>query len=281
MSIRKRVLPAGWYPRNAGEIRRMLAEWGSTNAETGGGGIAAIVPHAGWAYSGKLAFETLERLDAEVDTLVIVGGHLPRAAGLYYAPENGFETPLGTFDADVEFLDELLASVGGEVRTVEDTFADNTVEVQLPMLKYLFPQSRCVCLRCDPSLSAQIVGRRIADVAQEAGRTVRVIGSTDLTHYGSAYGFEPAGPGESGLSWAEGESDARIINAFAALDSEEALTASEEDRSACSVGGALVAISFARSQGTPKSSVVRYLNSYHVSPSDSFVGYVGIVYTIG
>ncbi|HUI72061.1 MAG TPA: AmmeMemoRadiSam system protein B, partial [Spirochaetia bacterium] len=49
-------------------------------------------------------------------------------------------------------------------------------------------------------------------------------------------------------------------------------------RSACSAGGALGAVSFAKEMGVSKGALLRYMTSFDVHPAESFVGYAGVLY---
>jgi hypothetical protein len=238
-------------------------------------GIAAVVPHAGWEYSGSLSLEVLSRIARGMDTIVIIGGHLGPADGILCAFEDAYDTPLGPVPADRELLDTLREALPVH----EDRYADNTVEIQLPFVRHLFPQCKALGMRASPSRDAERLGKALAQAGRALGRRLAVAGSTDLTHYGPNYGFAPAGNGEEALAWVREVNDRRFIECLLALDFEAALERSLRDRSACSAGGALAAMSFARDSGALKGELVRYMTSYEVHPSESFVGYAGIIYS--
>ena len=62
------------------------------------------------------------------------------------------------------------------------------------------------------------------------------------------------------------------------MDSSEALLLARKNFSACSAGGAVCALSFAKEKGIKKGKLIRYQTSWDIYPSDSFVGYAGIIY---
>jgi hypothetical protein len=270
------VLPAGWYPRDEQELQSLLQEWeakeGTAARQTA---AAAVVPHAGWAFSGRLAYRTLRELNRECDTAVVIGGHLPGGAGVLAAREQAFETPRGTIENDLEFL-ELLE---GHQSLKEDQRPDNTVEVQLPFVHALLPEARVVWLRAGSGAEAEELGKAIAAAEEESGASIRVIGSTDLTHYGPAYGFTPQGVGPESYTWAREENDAGVIERMLELDSAGTIEWGVTHQAACSAGAAAAAIAYARSRGFTKVQLVGYANSYEFRPDDSFVGYAGVVYS--
>ena len=197
MRVRKRYLPPGWYPGAEEQARDAIRKMENAAVPEPTTGIAGIVPHAGWEFSGGLAFEVLSRISRTMDTIVIIGGHLGPTDGILCAFEDSYETPLGPLQADLELLDQIRAVLP----VTEDRSADNTVEVQLPFVRYLFPLARVLGMRAPPSHDAARLGKVLAMAAQTIGRRVAVAGSTDLTHYGAGYGFAPAGSGKKALRW--------------------------------------------------------------------------------
>jgi AmmeMemoRadiSam system protein B len=275
MRVRRRYLPPGWYPGAEEKAREAIEDMERSIHPEPARGIAGIVPHAGWEFSGNLAFEVFSRISRTMDTIVIIGGHLGPADGILCAFEDSYETPFGELPADLE----LLAALRAAVPVSEDRSADNTVEVQLPFVKYLFPNARVLGMRVSPSRDADRLGKALAEAARGLKRSVGVAGSTDLTHYGSSYGFAPAGSGNKALRWVREVNDHRFIESVLAMEFDTALERALKERSACSAGGALAALSFARENGVRQGKLLRYSTSFDVHPGDSFVGYAGILYS--
>jgi AmmeMemoRadiSam system protein B len=275
MRVRRRYLPPGWYPGAEEKAREAIEDMERSIDPEPAHGIAGIVPHAGWEFSGNLAFEVFSRISRTMDTIVIIGGHLGPADGILCAFEDSYETPLGLLPADLE----LLAAIRAAVPVTEDRSADNTVEIQLPFVRYLFPRAKVLGMRAAPSRDADRLGRALAESARGLGRKVGVAGSTDLTHYGSSYGFSPAGSGNKALRWVREVNDHRFIESLLAMEFDSALERALRERSACSAGGALAALSFARENGVREGKLLRYSTSFDVHPAESFVGYAGILYS--
>lgn len=279
MALRRRVLPSGWYPDDPAEIRAELSSWlEGTEAGRGGRALAVVAPHAGWAFSGRLAARALASL-REAEVIAIVGGHLSGRHPPLAAPEEAFETPLGPVPADPELREALrseLASRGLGLGADEEP--DNTVEVQLPLAAALFPRSRALWLRAPNGSAAIELGRALHAAASSLGRSVACVGSTDLTHYGPNYGFSPAGAGPEAASWVRGTNDRRFIDALLALDGPAAIELGERERSACSAGAAAAALSFAMASGSVEASLVGYATSLEVRKDASFVGYAALAF---
>ena len=289
METRGRGLPAGWYPDDEREIVRMIDEWGGIPPEEERRGYSGVAPHAGWFFSGALAWKTIRSLAADAEAVAVIGGHLGVRDGIVAAQERAFMTPFGIVEADTELLDRLTAMIG----IGPDRAADNTVEIQIPLVRYAFANARLLWLRCPPNGLACELGSKLSAAAAALGRRAVVVGSTDLTHYGASYGFQPAGTGREGLRWMRETNDRRFLDALLALDEREIIGRGVREHSACSAGGAAAACSFAkaeavraagsevgaREKAAPKGILLGYGTSHDLKPADDFVGYGSVLFS--
>jgi AmmeMemoRadiSam system protein B len=281
MNLRKQSLPSGWYPRQAEEIERFLAPFRRPSADSAGkpgNARTAVAPHAGWDYSGAIAARAAASLDPGAETGVVAGGHLPTGYPVLAVCEDAAATPLGIIEMDAELRD----LIQKELRCAPDQYRDNTVEVQLPMIKYFFPDARLVSLRLPPENSSIETGKIIARAAALLGRKTVLLGSSDLTHYGDNYGYSPRGRGQEALDWVKNINDAGFIRAVLEDKPEEALRHAETAFSACSAGAVLACLGFARETGAGPAELLAYTTSADIHPAgggdipDSFVGYAAI-----
>lgn len=92
----------------------------------------AIVPHAGYEFSGKIAFQTYNCLDKETENIFIIAPAIyNRIYGCVTCDFEAFETPLG----DIKILP-------AEVEINNDVFeCESSLTVQLPFIKYFFPNA--------------------------------------------------------------------------------------------------------------------------------------------
>lgn len=274
MSTRLRKLPSGWYPLVRRELEATLGAWTRLDeAAVAPGAVAAVAPHAGWYYSGRIAWSAW-RSAMHADAVVVLGGHTPGGYDFKFYPEDGFETPLGTLESDGDLTTELARWSNA----VEDHSADNTIEVHLPMAAARFPGVPVSCFRIPNDERAIGFGSALAEYARRTGKHLFVIGSTDLTHYGSAYGYEPGGKGSDGFPWAR-RADQAIMDAFKKMDEQTALRRAEEDASACSVGAAVAAIAYAKELGADCARLLMRGSSDELTPdADSSVGYCAMAF---
>ena len=224
-----------FYPADPRACREMVEKLlPQINAPAG---IGAIVPHAGWIFSGSTAAFALSGIAAfQPDTVVIFGaahGPDPNAASLY--AHGAWETPLGS-----ALIDEKLAAgfVRGEgIRDYPPAHSrEHSIEVQLPLLKALLPNVEIVPVDVRPGSEASEIGRYCAKQAISSGRKVAFVGSTDLTHYGPAFGFEPHGRGDAGIRWAKEVNDRRFVALIQSLDADGVVPEAGANRNACGPG---------------------------------------------
>jgi len=280
MAIRRRSLPRGWYPDEVETLRSLVSAW-TKKPSLSGGAVAAVAPHAGWTFSGRLAALAVSSLAPlrEASTVAVFGGHLPPGARPLAARETTFETPLGPLRSDLELLSALESELGrGEGRRVlgADDESDNTVEVLLPLIAAILPGTRVLWLRSPNDGYSIELGEALAAAALSLGRSLACLGSTDLTHYGPNYGFSPKGRGPAAEAWVRDTNDRRFIEALLALDGAEALRLGESERSACSAGAAVAALAFARAAGASRAELLEYATSLDARQDDSFVGYAAL-----
>lgn len=274
-------MPRGWYPFDGKDCKREIESFiegwppPSSIREQGLGGI---VPHAGWYFSGKLTARVLHSLKSKrkIDVVILYGGHmgpdeLPRVIS-----ENTCETPLGDIEIHRDLLEKLMDRV--EVDKESSSIGDNTIEVQLAMIKYFFPESRLLAVRPPFSIKAIELGKEIARVSREEGLSILAIGSTDLTHYGPNYGFLTKGIGPASVEWVKKVNDKGFIGLALRMDALGLLDHALKNDSACSAGAAASAMATCEVLGAKKGVLLDYYTSYDIMPDDSFVGYAGIVY---
>ena len=172
----------------------------------------------------------------------------------------------------------MLARLCGDLDFDEDMRADNTVEIQLPLIKFLFPKTQIIALRVSPSADAIDLGKKLHALSVDLNRSMAVVGSTDLTHYGPSYGFSPAGTGGAAVDWVKEENDKPFLQLLLKMDGEGAMDHAKIHGSACSSGAAAVAAAFAAESGVTAGTLIGYRMSCDLSMADSFVGYGGIAY---
>jgi len=279
VNIRRRALPEGWYPSSKEEILRLLSEWRpGFRSKTGFDSvIGGIVPHAGWDYCGFMIAEVINLLQKNLETVVILGGHNPPGGPIIEYKEDLWDLPFGCLERDINLADTVMEKLPSDISIQNEVSADNTVEVVVPLLGVLLPGVKWAAWRLPADINSIIFGGILAETVKDTGKRIAVIGSTDLTHYGSNFGFIPPESIDTPLVWVE-KRDRKILETLAGFDAEKTLALASQEKSACSAGGAVGALTFAKTCGSHDGLILNYTTSNAVSPSSSFVGYGSVIW---
>jgi AmmeMemoRadiSam system protein B len=282
MARRRADFAGSWYPASASDCEKMISEF-TRSAEScpgGTGRIGGIVPHAGWVYSGAIACNVIKCLSegASPETMILFGRHLHPSSGSYLMKEGSWATPFGDLEIDEDLGESLSREFSFHIETANRYEQDNTVELQLPFIRYFFPEARILPVGVPPNTASLRIGEKVAELAESLGRKIMVLGSTDLTHYGFNYGFTPKGVGETAVGWVKDENDKRLVDLIVEMNAEGVIHEALSNHNACCSGAVATAIAAAQRLGARKAEKLVYSTSYDVRPDHSFVGYVGVIF---
>ncbi|MBN2211704.1 MAG: AmmeMemoRadiSam system protein B, partial [Sedimentisphaerales bacterium] len=206
--------------------------------------IAGVVPHAGWVFSGNLAamvFAAIKQLQS-VDTFVLFGAmHSGRnRLGLLF-DAGVWQIPLGDVAVDESLAQAIVREGGNLIRVDRQSHEyEHSIEVQIPIIRYLFPDARIVPILVGPVEEAPDIGRAVGKAVGPDNRNIACIASTDLTHYGPSYGCTPMGTGPEGIRWAKETNDQFFIDLVLKLQPDRLVDAANTYGNACG-GGAVAA----------------------------------------
>lgn len=280
--MRPTFLAGTWYPATGAEcqadIQRHAADLRLEQAIWRG----AVVPHAGWRYSGHAMVHTLAHVAAaqpDADLIVVFGSHRgPDGPDTIFCAD-AWDTPLGPLHVPQNLAARLRRHLRLQQEPTHPRRADNGVEVLLPMIKHGWPQADLLMLGVAAAPRAIALGSEVADACKRAGRKPVFVGSTDLTHYGPRYNFQPHGAGPEAVRWVREVNDAEFIAALRRADSLAAVQHGCRSRSACCPGAAAAALSATRRFGTiGRVHLVEHSLSYDITPDRNYVGYAGLVF---
>jgi AmmeMemoRadiSam system protein B len=265
MSATRQPAVAGrFYPADEAECLRMADEI-ARSVFTDLSAIAAVVPHAGWIYSGRTAALSIAAVaNTQPETVVIFGSmHTPDANHASLFSAGAWQTPLGLVQIDEEFA----SRVGRHSHITGNPAGhqyEHSIEVQLPLVQRLIGGVRILPINVRPGKLALEIGRIVAREACALDRKVAFLASTDLTHYGPAFGFEPHGRGPDGIRWAKEVNDRRFVDLIAALDAEGVIPEAALNRNACGAGAVAAGIAAAVELGART-----YIELEHTTSAES------------
>ncbi len=148
--------------------------------------LVAIVPHAGYVFSGPVAGYTYSLLSGglNVDTVVLIGPtHYFPFYGAKLLDVDGYRVPNGVADVDkdaVDFLNEV-----SDIVEIDNVIfeREHCLEVQLPFLLNVMPDTKFVFMLVGQLDLKDI--ESVADVLAKLSEKKRIllIISTDMSHY--------------------------------------------------------------------------------------------------
>jgi AmmeMemoRadiSam system protein B len=292
MQTRKAIVSGQFYPASGKECRAEIADCLANRpitAKLPEKIVAGIVPHAGWVYSGDLAamvFAAIEKANKEVDTFVIFGAvhnYSDSYAAVY--DKGSWQMPMGEIKIDEELAAAIIKKSKSAKPNTEAHEYEHSIEVQVPFIQYLFKNAKIVPILAPPAEAVISVGTAVGECIKAAGdKKIVCIGSTDLTHYGPRYGFNPKGSGPDGIEWAKNVNDKAFISLAVEMKAERVLTESMENQNACGPGAVAATIAAAKALGKTKGVLLAHTHSNEVmeikfgQSSSESVGYAAIVY---
>ncbi|MDD1674781.1 MAG: AmmeMemoRadiSam system protein B [Methanomicrobiales archaeon] len=259
MKTRPTSVAGTFYPKDPDHLEQLLETY--FQGKTPGVAAQGIVsPHAGYVYSGETAACAFSAIAPEFDgTFVILG---PSHRGfLTCASAIPWETPLGTVDVDSVFVQALGIEIDERSHREE-----HSIETQVPFIKYRFPRVRIAPIMVgDQDMPAVVLlGERIARAVRETGSSVRIVASSDFSHYI---------PEERAR-----RDDLYAIEALRTLDIPEFYRRIEERGvSACGYGPIAAMCTAAAASGAREARLLRYSTSGDVTrDTREVVGYAAI-----
>ena len=285
-SLRPPAVAGRFYPGQGAECQSAAASYVRTaKIESLNRPSGAVVPHAGWVCSGAIAGEAIGTLAALAPArIVVVFGavHTPiRLEQAALDPHAIWRVPTGDSSQPLDALSKLSASSSFivEARLHE---REHAVEVELPLIQAAWPGAQVLPVEVPLVGHASRIGRETAEHVLAIEPNAVFLASSDLTHYGPAYRFAPAGIGENALTWAK-ENDRRLLNLIEGFEVDRIVPEVGARMNACGGGAIAGMLAACKVKGANRAQVLRHANSYEtlrgLVPPDptNAVGYAGVV----
>ena len=181
-----------WFPADKEELRETVDGFLDRAQSVSAHPLAVIAPHAGYPYSGAGAGESYKVFAGRKIKRVIVLGlsHYSAFRGVSVLSGYGYyNTPLGDIRINQEGCDFLLSQKHFSYRK-EAHAPEHSLENQLPFIQRVLPQAEIVpCIVGD--LGKTGFREAGASVAGLMDRDTVMAVSSDFTHYGASFGYEP------------------------------------------------------------------------------------------
>lgn len=242
----------------------------------------AIVPHAGYIYSGECAGKVYSRLKGKVDTVILLG---PNHTGLGNKISFSFQSfliPFGKMDIDLELGKKILRKAKEEKLDADENEKahdyEHSLEVQLPFLHMILGEVKIVpIILKDMSYENCLkLSKIIYSAAENLNRKIKIIISSDFTHHGEAYDFVLF---KENIKENLYRLDKKAIDFILNFDSKGFYDYALKNTTICGSFAITIGIELAKSSGCKKAEEICYLTSGDVTGDYSnSVGYTGIIF---
>ncbi|MEM7819728.1 MAG: AmmeMemoRadiSam system protein B [Candidatus Aenigmatarchaeota archaeon] len=258
----------GFYPGDKiilkNNVRKFLVSDKKINA------FGIISPHAGYDFSGSVAGKVYASSITEKKNFILFSPNHTGYGNSIAISNDEWLTPLGRIETNKELIKKFNLKIDETAHKYE-----HSIEVQLPFLQVLYKNFKIVpiCLQHIDIDEIEKIAENVSDSSSF------YIASSDFTHFGYNYGYEPiSGTIQNKLRWVK-NTDMKMIDLICKLKAEEFYNeVIENGYTICGFVPITLIIFVMKNLGARKGLLIDYKTSYEVYPSSSFVSYAGIVF---
>jgi hypothetical protein len=268
--VRRAAKAGSWYPGRAealaAEVDRYLSA--VPDAPAVGRIVGLVAPHAGLMYSGPVAAWAYRAVQGvSYDVAVLVGpSHVVGFDGVAVYPRGAFDTPLGPIPVAEDVCDAILAATPIVRANAAVHGAEHSLELQLPFLRRVLPDTPIVPLIMGTQSSVTITALGDGLASALAGRRALLVASSDLSHYLNARVAAAV--------------DRHVLDCVERFDPDGLLSALRTRPDHACGGGPIVSVMrAAHALGARTGRVLRYADSGDVSgDKTAVVGYMAAAF---
>ena len=282
--MRKAIVAGQFYAEDAGRLREQISSSFTHMLGPGLPGtnrkkiLGAIVPHAGYSYSGPCAAHSYRAI-AETkgfDLFIIIGfNHSGLSTCSAGTTLSDWQTPLGDCKVDREFIKHLTAETDVKIDEYSHIY-EHSIEVQLPFLQYIGIFS-FVPINVTELCDFKKTGPEIASVIKKSNKKVCVLASSDFTHFGANYGYLPF---RENIRENLEKLDKGAIAFIEKMDTDGFLKYIEQTKATiCGKNAIALQMEILKSLGVKKSVLLKYYSSGEITGDyTNSVGYASLKY---
>jgi AmmeMemoRadiSam system protein B/AmmeMemoRadiSam system protein A len=267
-AIRPPGVAGQFYPADSAELDTLVDEL--LNGETAKQSwAAAMVPHAGLVYSGRIAADVFKRIKLP-DTIIVIGPkHTPFGTDWAIAPHQMWMIPGHTIPSDPELARELAEAIPGLELDAQAHQREHGIEVELPFIARLAPKARVIGIAIGSGdlQSCRKFAEGLAGVLRKRQDRPLLVISSDMNHF--ATDIENRRLDEMALAALERLDPAELYR-----------TVTEKNISMCGVLPAVIVLETLRNLGgLEKAERVGYATTADMTHDTSrVVGYAGMLF---
>ena len=262
--MRAPAVEGQFYPRIKNDLEQQLGRCFANLPLIKRPVLGAIVPHAGYIYSGKTAAHVYSVLP-EADTYILLGPNHTGYGMPVSVSRETWRTPFGEVRSDLELLNAFPKRI---IQYDESAHLfEHSIEVQLPFLQHRFEEFKIVpiCMGDQEEKTAIGVGLEIAEAVKKVKKSVVILASSDFSHY------KPDKVAR--------EDDEYFINSILDMDiSGFYRRLYEREASVCGYGPIAAMLTATKVLGARKATLLKYSTSGDTTGDlSAVVGYAGLI----
>lgn len=258
-----------FYPAEPHSIQHALDRWCREPEPERQAWHGALIPHAGWQYSGRLAAAVLRRVKMPRTIIMFCPKHRPGGAECAVAPWKQWLFPGGSVETNVGLSQRLADDISELELDDRPHKQEHAIEVHLPLLARFAPDSQIAGITVGHIGLAQCeaIAAGLTELLSDQRDDVLLVVSSDMNHFAS-------------------DAENRQLDELAlqALDQLDPLklhaTCQEHRITMCGMLPAVIALTTLQRMGALHRAVrVEYATSADVSGDASqVVGYAGMLF---
>jgi len=253
----------GFYPGNKEELISLIKKFITNDEKINA--KAAIVPHAGYIYSGSVAGKVYSKLKTDKKTFLIAGPNHTGIGKKIALSQEDWLTPLGV--VKTKRFNKLEIDESAHIY-------EHSIEVQVPFLQLLFKNFEILPI-CLSYLSFKEIEEIVEKLIDEE---FFYVASSDFTHYGPMYDYEPFSGSRKKILEEVRKIDRKAINFIEKLEARKFYNfVLEKNLTICGFIPITLILLIAKKIGAEKGILVKYSTSYEITKNSSFVAYAGII----
>lgn len=243
---------------------------------------AIISPHAGYFFSGQCSAHAYKELaEYRTDDIYIILSPNHSGNGYTSLTTENYETPFGIVEIEKDLAKILLFN--GIKDDIESHKFEHSLEVQLPFLQYI-TENFCKIVpivitgEINSKKLSTILIKSIMEFEEKFHKDVKIIVSSDFTHYGKVYGYRPFLPSEALVKLEE--MDMKACDIISRLDIDGFNNFLEDTSSTiCGALPILVLMNVLKGLGNYSGELLCYYRSTQIQPDrDNSVSYCALAF---
>ncbi|MFP6573854.1 MAG: AmmeMemoRadiSam system radical SAM enzyme [Pirellulaceae bacterium] len=186
-SIRPPAVAGTFYPAESTALKKLVTSLLGKPAAKKTSWPAVMLPHAGLIYSGAIAAQTLKQIEIPETVIVIGPKHTQLGVQWAVAPHQRWSIPGAELAADPALAQQLADQIDGLQLDAAAHQQEHAIEVELPLLAQLAPQSRVVGIALGGGSQQQCLdfASGLAEVIRQQPQPPLLIISSDMNHFAS------------------------------------------------------------------------------------------------